>query len=182
LVSQAKAKEKQNLILSSHRSRELVQALPDEELFFTIKEIGEADAIQLIELSSPTQMQYFFDVEFWSKDKFAVRTAIKWLKLIQRCGRDKLIEVLRHLDFDFLRLFLGRYLTVYKLEPGEEVEANSDLSTLDAVYHLDFKYKKPGRTEMRNLLGTIKFGYLDLNKPIDPRFTKGLLIAVGNVK
>lgn len=107
---------------------------------------------------------------------------MKWLKLIRRCGRDKLVEPLRHLDFDFLRLFLGRYLTAYKLEPGEEVEANSNFFTLDAVYHLHFKYKKLGRTEMHNLLRTIEFGCFDLNKPIDPRFTKGLLIAAGNVK
>ncbi len=156
LVSQAKAKEKQNLVLSSNKSRELVQALPEEELFFTIKEIGETDAIQLIELSSPAQMEYFFDVEFWSKHRFTVRAAIKWLRLIQKCGRDKLIEVLHHMDFDLLRLLLGKYLRVYKFESEETVEVNKEFFTLDGVYHLDLKYKKLGRIEIQNLIGIIR--------------------------
>lgn len=150
LVLEAKGQDRQNLILSSNKSRELVQAIPEEELFFTIKEIGEADALELITLTSPRQMEYIFDVEFWLKDKFRAQEALKWFRLLQKCGEEKIFETLQHMSLDILVVFLKKYIRVYKLEEG--IEAYKNFFTLDNFYYLDFKYKKFGRTELENLI------------------------------
>lgn len=152
LVLKAKGQDRQNLILSSNKSRELVQAIPEEELFFTIKEIGEADALELITLTTPRQMEYIFDIEFWLKDKFRAGEALKWFRLLQKCGEEKIFKTLHHMSLDILVVFLKKYIRVYKLEEEEGIQAGKNFFTLDNFYYLDFKYKKFGRTELENLI------------------------------
>ncbi len=162
LVLRTKGKDRQNLILSSSKSRELVQAIPEEELFFTIKEIGEVDALDLIGLTSPSQIEYIFDVEFWIKDKFRPHEALKWFGLLWRCGEEKVVKTLQHMSMDVLAIFLRKYIRVYKFEREEEIERGKKLFTLDDFYYVEFRYKDLGRHELENLIKIMRHMDVDL--------------------
>ena len=57
------------LILLATDAVGLVQAIPDDDFVLTVKDIGDTDAIPLLEMSSDDQLTYLFDLEM---DAFAV--------------------------------------------------------------------------------------------------------------
>ena len=52
-LAQVDAKTRQELLLSSRVSLDLVRSLSPEMLFYTLKEIGLSDAVGLLALASP---------------------------------------------------------------------------------------------------------------------------------
>ncbi|MBE9594180.1 MAG: hypothetical protein IMF19_11980, partial [Proteobacteria bacterium] len=58
---------RQEIILLSQDSMALVQGLPVEELFWTVKAIGPQDAVHILNLANAEQLQFVFDLDWWHK-------------------------------------------------------------------------------------------------------------------
>jgi hypothetical protein len=69
LVLRSRGKERLHTLFLSEHSEELVQSLPEQEIFLTVKEVGEKDCLDLISLTTPEQFQYLLDIEFWKRDQ-----------------------------------------------------------------------------------------------------------------
>ena len=67
-LEQIDARTRQQLILSSGHSFDLVRSLSSEKLFYTLKEIGLSDAVDLLALASPEQTRDMIDLDCWRKD------------------------------------------------------------------------------------------------------------------
>ena len=65
----------QNLLMLSEKAVEVTQALPAEEVYNLIKEVGREDSLLVLSMASPDQLQYFFDVEWWQGDRFQPQQA-----------------------------------------------------------------------------------------------------------
>src|SRR5712692_2961439 len=63
------ARQKRDLILSAPEARRLVQTFSPETLFYTVKEIGSADAGDLLSLATPEQIRGLVDLDCWKKDR-----------------------------------------------------------------------------------------------------------------
>ena len=63
------ARQKRDLILSAPEAERLVQSFTPETLFYTVKEIGAADAGELLSLALPEQVKGLFDLDCWNKDR-----------------------------------------------------------------------------------------------------------------
>ena len=63
------ARQKRDLILSAPEAERLVQSFSPETLFYTLKEIGIADAGDLLSLALPEQVRSLFDLDCWDKDR-----------------------------------------------------------------------------------------------------------------
>jgi hypothetical protein len=94
------------LIKNSPAPGDLVGRMPDEEVLLTVKGVGEEDALDVIALTSPTQLQFLLDVELWSRDALDENKIIRWLEYLIGCGEEKVIEFLRTVDRDFLVILL----------------------------------------------------------------------------
>ncbi|MBV8056531.1 MAG: hypothetical protein JO071_14960 [Deltaproteobacteria bacterium] len=57
------ARQKRDLILSSPDAERLVRSFAPETLFYTLKEIGVADAGDLLSLAIPEQVRWLFDLD-----------------------------------------------------------------------------------------------------------------------
>ncbi|MDY6842737.1 MAG: DUF6178 family protein, partial [Thermodesulfobacteriota bacterium] len=86
MILKARGKYREAIILLSKKPEELVRLIPEEEIFFTIKEIGENDAITLISLLNPQQLLYVMDLEMWKKGQFITQKFIQWLQILLECG------------------------------------------------------------------------------------------------
>jgi len=131
-------KQRMDLILTSSRPEELTRAIPPEDLVLGIKDLGDTDAVPLLEMASNPQLNYLFDLELWIREGMDLGRLLHWLEILFECGKDRVLSWVRSVDFELLVLLFER--TVLLLEP-EELEnlperLNDRIYTPDNTHYL----------------------------------------------
>lgn len=143
------AKQRMDRILAAPEARELARALPEQELYWLMKEIGEADAMELWELASPEQRNFVLDMELWDKWNFNAEKSYQWLGHLLEAGEAVVVEQLPHLDLELLLLMLEKEISVGggigELLPDDERTFDWDHS-FDNIYFITFRNGKHART------------------------------------
>lgn len=139
------AKQRLDLILSDPNAKRLTAALEPQEFFWLMKEVGETDALELLQLASAQQRVFILDMELWDGYTFSQEKAIHWLSYFLEAGEAQVHELLKHVDYEFLQLLLERELTVGggigDFSDDEERFGDYD-HTFDDVFMLSFKNPK----------------------------------------
>ncbi|HET7826901.1 MAG TPA: DUF6178 family protein [Anaeromyxobacter sp.] len=145
-LSQARGRKRLDVILGARDPQSLVRALPADELYLTIRDVGPADSAVLVQLASPEQVRVFLDLEAWHGDSFDPRKALPWLRAA-RAGsqRDpkaaaRWSRKLRELDREVLFLVLRDALRVHDLEvdPDPHIESDRFMRTSEGKYVVEF--------------------------------------------
>jgi hypothetical protein len=110
------ARQKRDLILSAPEAERLVQSFSPETLFYTLKEIGSADASDLLSLALPQQVKSLFDLDCWDKDRPNMARMREWIEALAEAGRRRLADGLMELDLELVSLLVRRYLKVHRLD------------------------------------------------------------------
>lgn len=134
------ARQKRDLILSAPEAERLVQSFAPETLFYTLKEIGVADASDLLSLAVPEQVKSLFDLDCWDKDRANLERMRQWIEAMAEGGRKRMADGLMELDLELVSLLLRQYLRVHRLdEPQEATDAPSDrFVQFDEHYLIEF--------------------------------------------
>jgi len=133
--------KRQQLILLADDSQALVQALPEEEIYWTIKETGTADALPVIARTSFEQFQYIIDIDCWQKDRIDMEQVTEWLQLMLRCNESKVLEWLTNTDELFINYVFKKLFTIFKTSEDIDLAEASDTLpqwTLDGMYYFQF--------------------------------------------
>jgi len=162
-ILQLQGKERMGAILNSDHPKELFQALPEEEAYFTIKEIGEQDALPLLSLMSNEQCQYLLDIELWKGYEIQLEKVERWLPLLLSCDYEAVGRWLRSLDIDTLLLILKKTIRIH-LKDSEEITIPQNGArayfTLDGTYYIEV-LKPSLQSQIEQLLKIL--GNSDLN-------------------
>ncbi|GFO55086.1 hypothetical protein GMSM_20930 [Geomonas sp. Red276] len=166
------AKEKMELIVSDPDAKRLAASFEPQEFYWLVKEIGESDAVELLELASPEQSVFFFDLETWDGYDFSEDKACEWLAHFLEGGEARVHQLLNRLDFEFLQLFLSRELIVGggigDQSNDEERLAEYD-HTFDGVFMLTFK-----NPEHSQLIGAFVSMLIKLDNPLYTALMEGI--------
>ena len=141
IVITAPFKDRIDLILMSDDSKALVQALPEEEVYWTIKERGKADSLSIISRTSHEQFQYLIDVDCWNRDEIDFNNIAEWYILLGKCNEVKVVEWFEKADERFLISTLKRFMGILKIESETDIlEEYEDMpnDTFDNVYYFKF--------------------------------------------
>jgi hypothetical protein len=140
---QARGKERLRVLFLSEKPVDLVRRLPNLEVFLTVKEIGKKDAVDLISLATPEQIQYLLDLDTWTKDKLDPMKALHWMEILLESGEEKVLQFIRISDPEWTLLLLKKFLLVatHEGEPLELMEQAPPF-TLDQYYFIRFKGKE----------------------------------------
>lgn len=144
LVLSAPWDKRHELIALSERSMAIVRNMPPQELFWTIKAIGPADALDIISMASPEQIQFMFDLDCWSKDRLVPEKVLAWLILLLEAGETVVPNWLNWLQSrdEFLPSCIVRsFVSVHKRPDDMDIQEARDVLpafTLDDVYFLEF--------------------------------------------
>jgi hypothetical protein len=130
------ARQKRDLILSAPEAERLLQSFAPETLFYTLKEIGSADAGDLLSMALPEQIKGLFDLDCWKKDRVDFARMREWIEAMSEAGRRRAAEALMELDIEMVTLLMRRYLKVYRLD---EVQAALDVPS-NRVVQFDEHY------------------------------------------
>jgi hypothetical protein len=140
LILKLRGKERMEAILSSDHPQEIFQSLPEEEAYFTIKEIGEEDALPILTLMSPEQCQYLLDLELWKGYQIQTMKIERWLPLLLSCDEGTIDRWLRNLDFETLLLILKKTIRLHLKENEESTlpqTGGDGYFTLDGIYYIE---------------------------------------------
>jgi len=124
-------------ILADPEAKELIQAMAEEELYLTFKEVGDHEGFPLLELASPEQRQYVTDLDFWQKDELNRERALHWIALLQEAGPSALKTWLRESEPELICLILKKWVQVHTWDREQDSEEPPFFS-LDQVYYLEF--------------------------------------------
>lgn len=133
------------IILHSPNSRELVRGLPVEELFWTIKASSPEDALTMIALAHPEQLQFVFDLDWWVKDRLRPEKVLAWLVLLFENERSTLVSWLTWMvseDPWLVPAAIQPFLSVVKRPDDMDIQEARDTLppfTLDDVYFISFR-------------------------------------------
>ena len=131
-LATASGKRRLDLILDQPNPGAVVRALPADDLFLTIREIGLGDAVELVELASAGQFRTFLDLACWRGDRAAPRSALPWLRAARAGSMDspraeqRWKAKLAGLDVELVYLLLRETLLVHDLEQDPDPDLTSD--------------------------------------------------------
>lgn len=124
-------------LLESADPAAAVAALSVPDFYFLVKEVGLADAGDLVELATPQQIRGCLDLEVWDRDRVQLEAAAPWLLSVIEAGPEKLAETWAGLDAELRALFLARSAIVIDHSMGEELpddEERPAFSTPDTFF------------------------------------------------
>ncbi|OGU04570.1 MAG: hypothetical protein A2075_10465 [Geobacteraceae bacterium GWC2_58_44] len=171
-LNTAGAKEKMDLILSDPDGKRLTAAMQPQEFFWLVKEIGETDALELVQLASAEQCIFLLDMELWEGWTFSEEKACQWLAYFMEGGEQRVHELLKYLDFEFLQLFLSRELIVgggIGDQSNDEERFGDYDHTFDGVFMLSFKNSKHSQ-----VIGTFLSMLIKLDNPLYTALMEGI--------
>lgn len=114
-----------------------VAALSVPDFYFLVKEIGLADAEDLVALATPEQIRGCLDLEIWDRDRVQLEAAGPWLASLLEAGPEKVAEAWAGLDTELRALFIARAATIIDHSLGEEFpeeEERPAFSTPDTFF------------------------------------------------
>jgi hypothetical protein len=123
------AKARLDRILSRKDTMRVVRQMPPLDLYATIRDVGVEDALEVLELMSPAQVQGFLDLDGWRKDRVDSVAMASWVRAFFAANVERAVGQLRGLDIELLTLLIKIHCRVYDLtleeQPTEEVERHT---------------------------------------------------------
>ncbi|HOP40501.1 MAG TPA: DUF6178 family protein [Geobacteraceae bacterium] len=139
--------EKIAMILSEPEGVQIVRSLESQEIYWLIKEQGEADAVTFIRFSSPEQFRFFLDAELWKGSTYSRGKGLEWIAHLLKAGEERVLEQLPRIDFELLVLICKKELVVGggigDMLSDEERAADWD-HTFDNIFYLGYRDEKSG--------------------------------------
>jgi hypothetical protein len=112
------------LLLHSPKPMRLVRALPDADLYLTVREVGPADAMPLISLASAAQIMHLIDLESWRNDRFDAKRCGAWVALLLEAGDPPLRRFLRNVDDELLAMLFQSWIRIEQIEYEDSAEVH----------------------------------------------------------
>jgi hypothetical protein len=135
------AQSRENLVAASRRPTQLMRRVSEEEIYFTVKELGESDAPSIIAMTTGRQLQYIMDVDLWKKDMLDLNAASRWLNIIAATGEEKILQFVQITDSELLITLLGKFLKIISRDEDSDLTEQLDslpAFTLDDIFFVEF--------------------------------------------
>lgn len=142
-LMQLPVKRRLDLILQRTDADAVVAALPEQDFYYFVKEIGPDDAQSLLALARVDQLNHIFDLEWWQKESLLPAKSLEWLERLARSSEEKLLAWLYQVDFELILSLFKKWLTVAVAPDDVDLlEAVDELpkNTLDDQYYWETRY------------------------------------------
>ncbi|MFL5308702.1 MAG: DUF6178 family protein [Polyangia bacterium] len=116
-----------------------VRALPGDELYYVLHEIGLEEGAEILAAATPEQLTVALDFAVWRRDRIDGRTLGEWLAAIAVAPYERIGDWLEGLDSELVGLIIRRGAHVYDLtqeEPPDET-IGTPFTTPDGFFLLD---------------------------------------------
>lgn len=136
------AKQRADALIEHPRAAELVAQLPVQDFYYLVKDLGLADAGELLALATAEQLQGCLDLDVWDKDRVDLPRLRAWMEvLLEEFLPAHLLRALEGLDLELLALWLRQTCRIYDRSLDEEPDESSELpryTTPDTFFVVEF--------------------------------------------
>lgn len=125
-----------------------VRALPGDELYYIIHEIGLQDAADILALATPEQLQVALDFAVWERDQLDPARLGEWLEAIAAAPIEKIGSWMAGLDSELFGLIVRKSAHIYDLtqEAPPDEPVGTFFPTPDGFFLLDVTGLEGGRS------------------------------------
>jgi hypothetical protein len=137
------ATERLNILLNRSDAKAVVHALPAQDFYLFVKEIGEERALSLLALAKNSQINHILDLEGWNRDQVQPGKTLAWLEALLKASDQNFLEWLYKVDFELLVTLFKNWLDVQTLpDDFEHADMPDDFpqETIDDQYYFNVKY------------------------------------------
>ncbi|HAD04110.1 MAG: hypothetical protein A2005_09860 [Desulfuromonadales bacterium GWC2_61_20] len=155
MVRQAPAREKYALLIEAVDLEALIEALPAQELYLLVQELGPEDVPEILPLVTAAQMTIFLDLDCWRGDQMQIPAVLRWLALLLETGEEKTLAIARDIDPGMLALMLRKLVrVVHGPEDIDDEDLRASAVFRDGGYELEYLEPKAARL-VATLLGIL---------------------------
>jgi hypothetical protein len=124
-------KEQLDEFLARPDAAHVVKNASFEEVFFTVKHVGLADALDLLPLVSGKQVRGFIDLDCWRKDTFTRKPFMEWIAAFIQSGPEETMKAISGIDETVIALFLKDLIHVYEIDRDDPPSGTQLIFTPD---------------------------------------------------
>lgn len=106
-------------IFASEDPRATIRAMPGDELFYALQEIGFPEALEVLQHASAQQVQTILDLSVWDQDRVDRTRSNEWLALLAEASPRTVGEWAQGLDIELLALLIRQRTRIYDLSTEE---------------------------------------------------------------
>jgi hypothetical protein len=147
-LGRGKRLRRSEAIMNGPNPEAAIRALPGDELYYIVHEIGARDALDILVYATPSQLQVVLDFELWERDEILPDRLTEWLEVLSEAPPEKIGEWIAGLDVELVALLLLETSHIYDLSDGEPPDAEGIFySTPDNLFVLDVRGLREGDGE-----------------------------------
>lgn len=140
-------------LLAHGDARGLVRAIPVQELYNAVVDVGLSDATEIVQLASPEQFRGFVDLAAWLRDRLDPREVVAWLRAARGEEPAEFLAKVRGLDSELLLYTLTQLVRVHDLEEDPDVDVEGvTLESADGRYLVELQVEGADQATLRSLL------------------------------
>jgi Family of unknown function (DUF6178) len=126
-------------LLAERDVESAVRALPGDELYYVLHELGLDDAAPILTAATAEQLQVVLDFALWERDRIVPDMLADWVEAMAHAPPDRIARWLRGLDVELVAVILRRGARIHDLTqapPPDEPEGTF-FPTPDGFFLLD---------------------------------------------
>lgn len=160
-------------LLKRRDIQHLVRTMPVPDLYNFVRQLGLADAGDLLSLASGEQLQQMTDLEVWTKDRLATPRLMEWLEAIFVADPEKVAQRVGELDPEVILTLLLKHMVVFTNEGDEmspekehEIARRDVIPTPDDVFYVEISGEPDEVDFIRRLLMEVYRQDVDLARSL----------------
>jgi hypothetical protein len=138
-LSRGRRVRRADALFAAPDPRAAIRALPGDEFYYVIHELGFPDAADILKYGTPEQVQTALDFAVWDRDQLSPEAVEEWLAAMADAPSAALADWARGIDVELLALLLRRRARIYdlSLEEAPEEAEGALFATPDRFFVLD---------------------------------------------
>ncbi len=139
-------------MLEEFDGKALVRALPAEDVYATIIDVGLADSTEVVQLSTPEQFRAYVDLAAWQRDRMDPLEVLHWLRAARGDDDEDFVKKVRALDIEVLELIYKKLVIIHDLEENPDVDPQgTSMELVEGKYLLEFRIDGVDEAALRRL-------------------------------
>ncbi len=159
-LSRARGKKRLDVLLAFRDPQALVRALPADDLYLVVRDVGLSDAAPIVQLASAPQFRIFLDLDAWTNGTFHARKALPWLRAaragahLEPRAAARWARKLAGLDLEVLFLVFRSTLRIHELEqdPDPAIASDRFMRTPEGKFVVEFQVDGTEYAAVRGLV------------------------------